>query len=146
MTRRCAAALLLASFAAGSTAAETAGAPAPDPALDAYARPASLVDIGGRKLNLRCSGSGAPTVILESGANADSLTWFKVQPLLARSTTVCSYDRAGYGFSDDGPMPRDIDADSADLHALIHAAHLALPAILVGHSLGTNIVRRYADK
>ncbi|HEV7489814.1 MAG TPA: alpha/beta hydrolase, partial [Rhodanobacteraceae bacterium] len=49
-------------------------------------------------------------------------------------------------FSDDGPLPRDIAADAADLHALIHAAHMALPVVLVGHSLGTNIVRRYADK
>jgi len=145
--RRCAIAPLV--LLAGSAAISAAQMPAgstPDPALDAYARPANLVDIGGRKLNLRCSGSGTPTVMLESGATTDSLTWFKVQPLLARTTTVCSYDRAGYGFSDDGPRPRDIDADAADLHALIHAAHLALPVVLVGHSLGTNIVRRYADK
>ncbi len=142
--RRAIALLVLLSSSAASSAAETGSTP--DPALDAYARPAQLVDIGGRKLNLRCSGSGTPTVMLESGATTDSLTWFKVQPLLARSTMVCSYDRAGYGFSDDGPRPRDIDADAADLHALIHAAHLARPVVLVGHSLGTNIVRRYADK
>ena len=121
--RRCAIAPLV--LLAGSAAISAAQMPAgstPDPALDAYARPANLVDIGGRKLNLRCSGSGTPTVMLESGATTDSLTWFKVQPPLARATTVCSYDRAGYGFSDDGPRPRDIDADAADLHALIHAA------------------------
>ena len=137
-------ALLLASTPV--TAADRSPAPNPNPALIAYASPATRVDIGGRKLNLRCTGSGAPTVILESGANADSLTWFKVQPLLAQSTMVCSYDRAGYGFSDEGPLPRDIAADAEDLYALVHAAHMALPVILVGHSLGTNIVRRYADK
>jgi pimeloyl-ACP methyl ester carboxylesterase len=115
-------------------------------ALDSYAKAATLVDIGaGRKINLRCSGEGTPVVVLESGASANSLTWFKVQPLIARSAKVCSYDRAGLGFSDDGPLPRDLKADAADLHALIHAAHLTTPVVVVGHSLGTNIVRRYAD-
>ncbi|HKE48703.1 MAG TPA: alpha/beta hydrolase [Rhodanobacteraceae bacterium] len=130
-------------FAAPSFAAETE---APDPALDAYAKPGQRVDIGGRKLNLRCSGSGAPAVLLESGASADSLAWYLVQPRIAKTNKVCSYDRAGFGFSDDGPLPRDVDANAADLHALIHAAHIELPVVLVGHSLGTNIVRRYADK
>lgn len=138
--------LLLALLESAATAAEPAAVPAPDPALNAYATPAALIDIGGRKLNLRCSGSGSPTVVLEAGANADSLTWRKVQPAIARSTTACSYDRAGYGFSDDGPLPRDLDADAADLYALIRAGHVALPVVLVGHSLGTNIVRRYAGK
>lgn len=134
----------LAAYAACSIAAESAN-PTPDPALDVYAKPATLIDIGARKLNLRCSGHGAPTVVLESGASADSLTWHKVQPLVAKSTTVCAYDRAGFGFSDDGPLPRDIDAAAADLFALIRAAKIATPVILAGHSLGTNIVRRYAS-
>jgi pimeloyl-ACP methyl ester carboxylesterase len=69
-----------------------------------------------------------------------------VQPSIAKSTKVCAYDRAGFGFSDDGPLPRDLDADAKDLHALIHAAKVATPVVLVGHSLGTNIVRRYAEK
>ena len=89
MSHRCAIALLaLLTSPAASSGAETAAGSTLDPALDAYARPANLVDIGGRKLNLRCSGSGTPTVMLESGATTDSLTWFKVQPLLAHSTTV----------------------------------------------------------
>ena len=133
-------------LAGASIAEETKSPPSPDPALEAYAKPGQLVDVGGRKLNLRCSGSGTPTVILESGASADSLTWFIVQPSIAKTTRVCSYDRAGFGFSDDGPLPRDVDANAADLHALIHAAHIELPVVLVGHSLGTNIVRRYADR
>ena len=135
---------VIAAYAAGSIAAEPA-ASVPDASLDAYAKPATLVDIGGRKLNLRCAGSGAPVVVLEGGANADSLTWYEVQPLVAKSTKVCAYDRAGFGFSDDGPLPRDIDAAAADLHALIIAAKIPPPVVLVGHSLGTNIVRRYAD-
>lgn len=118
----------------------------PDKSLDVYATAARLVDIGGRKLNLRCSGKGAPTVMLEAGAVADSMTWFKVQPELAKMTSVCSYDRAGLGFSDEGPLPRDLDAEANDLHALIHAAGIKTPVVLVGHSRGTNIARRYADK
>ncbi|HET7924455.1 MAG TPA: alpha/beta hydrolase [Rhodanobacteraceae bacterium] len=129
------------------TMSALAAEPAPDASLAIYAKPATLVDIGGgRKLNLRCSGDGAPVVLLESGATADSMAWHKVQPAIAKSTKVCAYDRAGFGFSEDGPLPRDLDADAKDLHALIHAAKIATPVVLVGHSLGTNIVRRYAEK
>jgi pimeloyl-ACP methyl ester carboxylesterase len=120
----------------------------PERTPDGYAEPGERVEIAGvRRLNLRCEGAnaGAPTVILEAGSNADSTTWFRVQPLLAARTRVCSYDRAGYGFSDEGPKPRSLDADVADLRALIRAASLRTPVVLVGHSLGSNIVRRYAD-
>jgi pimeloyl-ACP methyl ester carboxylesterase len=118
---------------------------APTKMPDSYAKPGRQVAIGqGRHLNLRCSGSGPVTVLLESGSHADSTSWFRVQPLLAAQARVCSYDRAGYGFSDEGPLPRGLDADVADLHALIEAAHLHTPLVLVGHSLGSNIVRRYA--
>ena len=133
-------------FVQSAAAGEPPVAPKADPSLAAYANPGQLVDIGARKLNLRCSGEGSPVVVLEAGALTDSLTWRAVQPLVAKETRVCSYDRAGYGFSDDGPAPRDIDADAADLAALIKSAKLATPVVLVGHSLGTNIVRRFADK
>src|SRR3954454_13473056 len=132
-------------FALSTTSA--AAEPTREDSLAIYARPATLVDVGdGRKLNLRCSGEGAPVVMLESGATADSMAWHKVQPSIAKGTRVCAYDRAGFGFSDDGPLPRDLDADAKDLHALIHAAKIATPVVLVGHSLGTNIVRRYAEE
>lgn len=120
----------------------------PERTPDGYADPGERVEIAGvRHLNLRCEGASAdaPTVILEAGSNADSTTWFRVQPLLAARTRVCAYDRAGYGFSDEGPKPRSLDADVADLQALIRAAGLRTPVVLVGHSLGSNIVRRYAD-
>lgn len=120
----------------------------PERTPDSYAEPGKRVEIaGGRHLNLRCEGDNtdAPTVILEAGSNADSTTWFRVQPLLAARTRVCAYDRAGYGFSDEGPKPRSLDADVADLRALIRTARLRTPAVLVGHSLGSNIVRRYAE-
>lgn len=114
---------------------------------DDYAKAGTLVTLGdGRVMNLRCSGEGAPVVVLEAGGNSESSTWYRVQPLLARLTRVCSYDRAGYGFSGEGPLPRDLDASVADLHALIKAADLAVPLVLVGHSLGSNIVRMYAQR
>jgi pimeloyl-ACP methyl ester carboxylesterase len=116
-------------------------------ALDIYARPGDLVDIGnGKRLNLRCSGSGAPTVILESGAVADSMAWSDVQPILAKSFRVCSYDRAGYGFSEGAIQAPYIANAALDLHALLAAAEIPKPVVLVGHSLGTNIVREYASK
>jgi pimeloyl-ACP methyl ester carboxylesterase len=133
-------------FVSAAGAAEPPVTATPDPALAAYAKPGELVDIGARKLNLRCSGSGAPVVLLEAGALTDSITWRLVQPLVAKQTKVCSYDRAGYGFSDDGPAPRNLNADAADLNALIEAARIPTPVIVVGHSLGTNIVRRYAEQ
>jgi pimeloyl-ACP methyl ester carboxylesterase len=114
---------------------------------DSYAQPGTLVDLGhGRHLNLRCTGSGSQTVLLEAGAVADSSTWYRVQPMLASSARVCAYDRAGYGFSSEGPIPRNLDADVADLHALVDKAGIATPLVLVGHSLGSNIVRRYASR
>ncbi|MFC3552469.1 alpha/beta fold hydrolase [Lysobacter cavernae] len=113
---------------------------------DAYAKPGERVAIApGRTLNLRCSGNGPHTVLLEAGGNADSSTWFRVQSLLSSKARVCAYDRAGYGFSDEGPLPRDLDADVADLAALVEAAKLKTPLVLAGHSLGSNIVRRYAQ-
>lgn len=138
---------LLAALLAGVTDARASDAPAPPMIAASYATPGTLVELGeGRQLNLRCSGSGQPVVLLEAGGNADSSTWYRVHDALARQTRVCAYDRAGFGFSGAGPLPRNLDAQVADLHALIDAAELATPLVLVGHSLGSNIVRRYAQQ
>ena len=119
---------------------------APQQTPDTYANAGQRITIApGRALNLRCAGDGPQTVLLEAGGNADSTTWFRVQALLSPQARVCAYDRAGYGFSDEGPMPRDLGADVADLAALIQSARLKTPLVLVGHSLGSNIVRRYAQ-
>jgi len=119
---------------------------APQQTPDSYASAGQRITLApGRALNLRCVGDGPRTVLLEAGGNADSTTWFRVQALLSPHARVCAYDRAGYGFSDEGPMPRDLDADVADLAALINTAKLKTPLVLVGHSLGSNIVRRYAQ-
>lgn len=133
--------------AAAARSAASTTAPArtvPDPRLDRYAEPDQRVDIGGNRfLNLRCSGEGQPVVLLESGFGSDSLAWARSQPQIALRNRVCSYDRAGMGFSDAGPLPRDLAADVADLRALIDAADLDTPLILVGHSYGSQIVRRF---
>lgn len=117
----------------------------PQQTPDRYAVAGERIPIAsGRALNLRCVGDGPQAVLLEAGGNADSATWFRVQSLLSPQARVCAYDRAGYGFSDQGPLPRDLDADVADLAALVTAAKLRTPLVLVGHSLGSNIVRAYA--
>ncbi|MDB5452948.1 MAG: hypothetical protein JWO33_1526 [Caulobacteraceae bacterium] len=99
-----------------------------------------------RKVHLVCSGAGAPTVLLESGFGADSGAWYKVQPLVARYTRVCSYDRAGYGKSSPGPLPRDGEAIAADLDAALRAAHVGGPYVLVGHSAGGLYMRLLAAR
>lgn len=99
----------------------------------------------GRRINLYCTGRGAPTVLLEAGFGATTWSWAKVQPLVARTNRVCSYDRAGMGFSDPGPLPRDGAATVADLKALIRAAGLKPPFVLVGHSAGGMTMRLFAD-
>jgi pimeloyl-ACP methyl ester carboxylesterase len=140
-----AAALMLGTFGCGAARADEPPTPA-DVSLDFYAEPGELVDIGGgRKLNLRCSGSGAPTVVLDIGTGMTSMSWRKVQPLIAAKHRVCSYDRAGFAFSDPGPPPRSAQAEANDLHALVHAAKLQTPLILVGHSRASYIARLYAS-
>ena len=109
------------------------------------AKPARLVVLpDGRKLNFRCMGSGSPTIVFESGWGATSTAWAKVQPALSTSYRTCSYDRAGYGFSDPGPDPRDGSAIAADLDAGLRAARLTGPFVLVGHSAGGLYIRLLA--
>lgn len=138
---------LLALCISAPSAAAAATAIIPQHIPERYAQAARLVTIGPRRqLNLRCSGNGPQTVLLEAGSHTDSTTWFRLQPLVSSFARVCAYDRAGYGFSSEGPQPRNLDADVADLHALIRHAGLKTPLVLVGHSLGSNIVRRYAER
>jgi pimeloyl-ACP methyl ester carboxylesterase len=104
------------------------------------------VDIGGFSLNLDCAGAGSPTVILESGLGAPAAGWALVQPEVAKFTRVCSYDRAGYGWSDPSPLPHTSLAIVKELHALLLNAGVAPPYILVGHSFGGFNVRVYAGQ
>ena len=95
-------------------------------------------------MHLHCAGSGTPTVVIDAGNGCFSLEWTPLQERLASVTRVCTYDRAGYGWSEPGPSPRDGAAAVADLHALLQAAGEPAPYLLVGHSLGGAHVRLYA--
>jgi pimeloyl-ACP methyl ester carboxylesterase len=112
--------------------------------LRGIGRIGQAIDIGGRSLNLYCTGSGNPTVILESGTNNPGLAWLLVQPKIAAFTQACWYDRAGDGWSDPGPFPRTASAIANDLHALLIAAKLPGPYVLVGHSFGGTSMRVFA--
>jgi pimeloyl-ACP methyl ester carboxylesterase len=111
--------------------------------------PGRLVDIGGFRLQLNCTGKGSPTVILESGLGDVLIQWERVQPEIAKFSRVCSYDRAGYGGSDSGPIPRTSAQIAEDLHTLLQKAGEKPPYLLVGHSFGGYNVRvfngRYPD-
>jgi pimeloyl-ACP methyl ester carboxylesterase len=108
--------------------------------------PGRLVDIGGLRLHLLESGAGHPPVILEAGIAASCLNWTSIQAELARSTRVCSYDRAGLGWSDPPSSPRTVSNAVDDLHALLTAAQIPPPFILTGHSFGGLLVRCYATQ
>ncbi len=103
-----------------------------------------LVDVGSYRLHLVCVGTGRPTVILEAGAGDDHSTWDGVQPPVATVTRVCSYDRAGEGTSDPGPLPRTSRQVVHALHTLLVRAGIGGPYVLVGHSMGGLYMRLYA--
>lgn len=120
---------------------------APSEGVDPYFRPGRLVPLAdGRLLNLVCSGRGRPTVLLEAGYGAGAFAWSRVQPILARETRTCSYDRAGYGFSDAGPSPRDGAAIVRDLDAGLRKAGETGPFVVVGHSAGGLYARLFAAR
>lgn len=108
--------------------------------------PGKLIDIGGYRLHLLCSGEGGPTVILESGLGAYSVDWGLVQPQVAKFTKVCSYDRAGYAWSDKGPEPRGLGTSAAELHQLLQRAGVRPQYVVVGQSWGGRIVRVFAHR
>src|SRR6266702_6080953 len=110
--------------------------------------PGQLIDLGGWRLHLNCLGKAAasqPTVILEAGAGDFSVDWSLVQPGIARFARVCSYDRAGSGWSDLGPRPRTLHQIVWELHTLLDKAGVKPPFVLVGHSYGGWLVRLYAS-
>lgn len=110
-----------------------------------YPPPGKLIDIGGYKLHINCSGQGAPSVILDAGMGHFSIDWTLVQPEVAQFAHVCSYDRAGLGWSEESPLIRTSENIVKELHALLHNAKIPQPYILVGHSLGGINMRLYAN-
>ncbi|HKS76461.1 MAG TPA: alpha/beta hydrolase [Terriglobales bacterium] len=116
------------------------------PADMVYGKASRLVDVGGFRLNLYCMGKGSPTVVFDSGWGDWAPAWSKVQPQIANWTRACSYDRAGTGFSDPGPMPRTSGRIADELHTALHRAGVAGPYILVGSAFGGDNVRVFADR
>jgi pimeloyl-ACP methyl ester carboxylesterase len=111
----------------------------------AYPPPGQLVDVGGYRLHINCVGTGSPTVVIEAGLGDWSASWSSwVQPEMAKTTRVCTYDRAGMGWSEPGPLPRTADRFAHELHTVLHTAHIPGPYVLVGHSLGGLLVRVFA--
>jgi pimeloyl-ACP methyl ester carboxylesterase len=108
-----------------------------------YPAPGQLVDMGGYKMHINCVGQGSPTVILEAGWSDFSLLWRTVQPEVAEFTRVCSYDRAGYGWSEPSPHPRTANSMVEELHTLLVNAEIQGPLVMVGHSMGGVLVRVY---
>jgi len=109
--------------------------------------PGHLVDVGGRRLYVHCTGSGSPTVVLVSGLAETSVYWGGwIAPAVAQNTTVCAYDRAGQGWSDPPASPQDGAAVATDLHTLLADAHIPGPYVLVGHSTGGAYARVFAAR
>lgn len=105
-----------------------------------------MIDIGGYRLHMHAEGEGIPTVILDSGAGGIGLSWEIVRPAIAKFTRVVTYDRAGLGWSEPSPYPRDATTMALELHTMLVNANVPGPYILVGHSLGGIVARQFAAK
>ncbi len=108
--------------------------------------PGRLIDVGGFSLHLHCSGAGTPAVVLDAALGGSSVSWSWVQPEIARLTRVCSYDRAGYGWSEPGPLPRTAGRMAEELRTLLDRGGVPPPFVLVGHSFGGLIMRIFAAR
>lgn len=111
-----------------------------------YPPPGAMIDVGGHRLHLYCTGQGGPTVVLEAAAPGWSSYWSLVQPEVAKVTRVCAYDRAGLGWSERGPLPRTGQRMARELHQLLSSAGIAGPYLFVGHSLGGFVARLYRQE
>jgi pimeloyl-ACP methyl ester carboxylesterase len=112
----------------------------------AAAMPGQLVDVGGYRLHVNCTGTGSPTVVLEPGAGEMSAYSGWIAPAVARDTRVCVYDRAGRGWSDPAPSRPDGAQTASDLHTLLHRAGIPGPYLLAGHSFGGLYVMSFASQ
>jgi pimeloyl-ACP methyl ester carboxylesterase len=134
---------------AASVIAALAGclAQPPNSWWEGYEHHARLIVLpDGRKMNLYCEGVGTPTVVFDSGIGEGAWSWRMVQDVVAKTTRSCAYDRAGYGTSDPGPLPRDAASNVADLTAMLTAGEIQGPYVMVGHSRGSYDVRLFADR
>ena len=131
--------VLLAVLSVGAGTETVLSRTAPD-----YEMPGQLVDVGGHRLHLHCTGTGSPTVVLEPGAGMSSSTMGWIQPAVARDTRVCVYDRAGRGWSDPADTTQDATQIATDLHTLLQRANVPGPYVLAGHSFGGLYALTYA--
>jgi pimeloyl-ACP methyl ester carboxylesterase len=114
------------------------------PSLDpSYPPPGRLIDIGGRKIHLHCTGKGSPTLVLAAGGGAFSVDWYLVQSRVDSNSRVCSFDRAGLGWSDPGPLEETVEETVADLHQALKIAGEKGPYLLVGASIGGIFIQAY---
>jgi pimeloyl-ACP methyl ester carboxylesterase len=120
--------------------------PAYSEAVRVIAPPGRLVDVGGFKLHIHCTGEGSPSIILDAALGGSSLSWSLVQPELATLSRVCSYDRAGFGWSDAGPMPRTARRIADELRTLLDRASVSPPFLPVGHSFGGLVALIFAHR
>jgi pimeloyl-ACP methyl ester carboxylesterase len=109
--------------------------------MRAYPPPGQMVDVGGYRLHINCTGAGSPTVVIDVGWGDWSLKWGVVQKEVAKTTQVCTYDRAGMGYSEAGPLPRNAEQFAKELYTLLKQANIPGPYVMVGHSLGGLPVR-----
>jgi pimeloyl-ACP methyl ester carboxylesterase len=116
----------------------------------AHTRPGQLIDVGGHRLHLSCTGSGSPTVVLEPGAGGISSDLGSITKAVARDTRSCVYDRAGRGWSEPADTPQDATQIATDLHTLLHRGQVPGPYVLAGHSFGglytLTFAARYPDE
>ena len=127
--------------------AESPQVPSPDLSLTVYAEPQRLVELrDGRKIHLFCLGKGSPTVILTVGLGDWAAVWSNIQAPIALKTRVCTWDRAGFGFSDPSSAPQDVSHTTTDLEEAFKSAKIDGPYVLVGHSMGGYESLLFADR
>ena len=108
--------------------------------------PGRFVDVGGFRLHVHTSGEGAPVVVFDAALAGSSISWTFVQPAVARFARTCTYDRAGFGWSDAGPMPRTAGRIADELKRMLEQAGEPPPYLLVGHSFGGFVMRIFAAR
>src|SRR5262249_21063028 len=108
--------------------------------------PGRFVDVGTQRLHISCAGHGTPTVVFDSALAGSVLSWIFIQPEVATFTQTCSYDRAGHGWSEAGPMPRTLSRSVDELHTLLQRAKVPPPFVLVGHSYGGLVAQLYISR
>jgi pimeloyl-ACP methyl ester carboxylesterase len=135
--------ILLFAVAAGSSAFN---AIALQVARSSHPPQGAFYSVNGARMHINCMGAGSPTIVLDSGYDDNALTWEDVQPALSKTTRVCSYDRAGSGWSEMQPEPRDADHIASQLHELLRQANVSGPIVLMGHSIAGMYVRAYATR